>query len=164
MKLYVVLIAGVFISLLSCQNQEAKPETKNKSAETDTANFTAIRWIDSVKDIGTVDAGKIAEIKFKFQNVGNKPLFIIAAQPGCGCTVADYPKGAIAPGEEGEITANFDTKKGGGGSFRKSISVTTNTKPATSNYIFFFGNIKASDKSSKTGEPAEDGKSGEQSE
>jgi hypothetical protein len=123
---------------LSCQNRE---ETLTKASK-DSANYTAIQWVDSLKNIGNVNAGTQTQIKFRFKNVGTKPLFIIAARPGCGCTIADYPKGAISPGAEGVITANYKANKGAEGSFRKNISVTANTKGSTNHNIFFYGEIK----------------------
>ncbi len=137
MKTFVFIVCS-FIAFASCQNDEANiTRTAN-----DTANYTSIKWIDSVKNIGSVVAGTKKEIKFRFKNTGTKPLFIIAARPGCGCTIADYPKQAIAPNAEGVITANYDIHKGTQGEFRKNISVTANTKGTTYHNIFFYGEIK----------------------
>lgn len=141
MKVSVLIIAGI-VAFASCGGNDVKTAATTNKAATDTANYTSIQWIDSLKDIGEVEAGKVAEIKFRFRNTGEKPLFIISAQPGCGCTVADYPKEAIAPGAEGVIKANYDVKKGATGDFRKSITVTTNTRGNNSAFIFFFGKVK----------------------
>ncbi len=137
MRIYFSIIAC--IGLVSCNG---KNEKVLSAAAKDTANYTSIKWIDSVKNIGNVEAGKKAEIKFRFKNTGGKPLYIISAEPGCGCTVADFPKEAIAPGAEGLITANYDVHAGSEGEFRKNIHVTTNTKGSDSHYIFFYGGIK----------------------
>jgi hypothetical protein len=140
MKPYIV-IASVILALASCGQPDVKKTSTTNSAN-DTANYTTIQWIDSVKDVGTLNFGERAEIKFRFRNSGDKPLLVISAQPGCGCTVADYPKEAIAPGQEGVITAGFDSKKGSPGEFRKNIVVTTNTKGSTSTVLYFNGVIK----------------------
>jgi len=134
------LIIAAFVGFAACQNQDNKAETAGILK--DTATFTTIQWIDSVKNIGGVAAGDKAEIKFRFKNTGSSPLFVISAQPGCGCTVADYPKEAVAPGGEGIITAAFNAAKGSTGTFRKNISVTTNTKGNTGHTIFFYGEIR----------------------
>lgn len=140
MKVYFIVIAAI-VSLTACQNQDVKKKDLSRIAE-DSTNFTSIQWLDSLKDIGTVDAGKKAEIKFRFKNTGEKPLFIISAVPGCGCTIADYPKEAIAPGREGLITAGYNVNTETKGEFRKNIHVTTNTKGTTDHYIYFYGAIK----------------------
>lgn len=133
-----IIIFCLIICLTSCQGEDAKIA----KVANDTAHYTSMRWIDSVKNIGVVNAGSKTEIKFRFKNTGTKPLFIIAARPGCGCTVADYPKEAIAPNAEGLITAGFASQKGTQGQFRKNISVTANTKGTTYHNIFFYGEIK----------------------
>ena len=141
-----ILTIAVFAA---CQTQETKKQpvpvgkTINTKLLTDTSGFTTIKWIDSVKNIGLVSPGKKAEIEFRFKNTGKKPLFIVAAEPGCGCTVADYPKEAIAPGSEGVITAGNDVKAGAKGEFRKNIHVKTNTKDKTDTYIFFYGKVRS---------------------
>jgi hypothetical protein len=150
MKLFFTAIAAI-VAFTACNSNEVKQTNSGDTTGnalhaqllTDTTGYTQIKWIDSVKNIGLVTAGKKVEITFRFQNVGTKPLFIVDAQPGCGCTIADYPKEAIAPGKEGIITANFDVKAGTEGEFRKNIHVKTNTKEKTDTYIFFYGRIKS---------------------
>jgi len=140
MKIFIIIFC-VIIGLTSCEGEDAKIA----KAANDTVNYTSIHWIDSIKNIGFVNAGTKTEIKFRFKNTGTKPLFIIAARPGCGCTVADYPKEAIAPNGQGIITADYNTQKGTHGEFRKNISVITNTKGSTNQNIFFYGEIKKED-------------------
>ena len=50
--------------------------------------------------------------KFKFKNTGDGPLVIHQAIASCGCTVPQYPKEPIKPGESGEVTVNFDNGAG----------------------------------------------------
>ena len=144
-----VLALLIFITLGACQSQQTKKVTAvpgthevNTKKLSYNSGYTTIKWIESVKNIGLVPAGQKAEIQFRFKNTGKKPLFIVSAEPGCGCTIADYPKEAIAPQSEGVITANFDVKAGAQGDFRKNIHVKTNTKDKTDTYIFFYGKVK----------------------
>jgi hypothetical protein len=76
--------------------------------------------------MGTITAGDKLTVAFRFKNTGDKPLVIESVQPSCGCTVANYPKEAIAPGGTGEITGAFDSK-GKEGLQRKSMTVLANT-------------------------------------
>jgi hypothetical protein len=140
MKLFFFIIVILF-SLTACENHDEQKKYLSKLAK-DTATFTNIQWIDSLQDIGVVEAGKKTEIRFRFKNVGQKPLLIISAEPGCGCTIADYPKEPIAPAAEGIITAAYNVNAGTSGEFRKNIHVTTNTKGTQSHYIYFYGKIK----------------------
>ncbi len=139
MKSFSSLLITIWL-LQSCQsNNLSNKDLKIKAA--DTANYTSIKWLDSLKDIGNVPAGKTAAISFKFMNTGSKPLYVINVRPGCGCTLADYPKEPILPGKTGIVKAGYNVHKDGQGDFRKNIRVTTNTKEKTDNYIFFYGTI-----------------------
>lgn len=77
-------------------------------------------------DFGNVPDGKSVSYSFKFTNTGDQPLIINQAFPGCGCTVTDYTKEPIAPGESGEVKAVFNSDKDFPGKFQKSITVRSN--------------------------------------
>lgn len=67
---------------------------------------------------------------FKFTNSGDKPLIISNAVGSCGCTVPEYPKEPIPPGETGEIKVVYKPGKQKG-SQTKTVTITANTEPAT---------------------------------
>ena len=139
MKSIRFLIITIWL-LQACQSNSISDEDLTKKAA-DTVNFSSIKWLDSLKDIGNIPAGKTAVISFRFLNSGNKPLYVINVRPGCGCTLADYPKQPILPGKIGVIKADYNVHKDGQGDFRKNLRVTTNTKEKTDNFIFFYGTI-----------------------
>jgi hypothetical protein len=165
MKLYPLMIC-LFI-LVACNDTHDTADTTASNEESkqvsnpagDTANYTTVRWIDSVENLGVLTKGENKEISFRFVNTGDKPLFIISANPGCGCTVADYPKEPIQPGEEGTIKAGYDTKNQHVGAFHKSISVVTNTLGNASHNLVFTGEIITDEKtvSEQTPEPVATG-------
>ena len=63
---------------------------------------------------------------FKFTNTGDKLLVIHQAMASCGCTVPQFPKEPIKPGESGEITVTYNGAGKFPGHFKKSITVQTN--------------------------------------
>lgn len=65
---------------------------------------------------------------FKFTNAGDGPLVIHQAIASCGCTVPQYPKEPIKPGESGIITVTYDGAGKFPGHFRKTITLRTNSK------------------------------------
>lgn len=135
-------VSAVFAILLAaCKNTPVNDTTAAAQSVTDSANYTSIQWFDSAQNLGALAFGDKKSIRFHFRNTGNKPLFIVSAIPGCGCTVADFPKGAIAPGEKGEIVAEFDTNKSNPGHFNKAITVVTNTTGSNSYTLTFEGEI-----------------------
>ena len=123
-------LAGCLFTLLSvlmisCGNS-AKPDVK--SALVDTANFTTIQWLDSVsRNYGTVVEGEKVNVAYRFRNAGTTPLVIGQVRPSCGCTIAEQPQKPIAPGEEGEIKAVFNSEHHPGIN-HKTLFVNANTK------------------------------------
>ncbi len=86
----------------------------------------AITVRETVFDFGTLLEGKKAVHKFVVKNTGNAPLVIEEIKTTCGCTTADYTRGGIAPGAEGEVTLQVDTKGYGGQKITKTATVVTN--------------------------------------
>jgi hypothetical protein len=66
--------------------------------------------------------------RFKFTNTGTKPIKIQSVMTSCGCTTAALSKTDYAPGESGEIAANF-VPGGRTGRQDKRIMVTTSAAP-----------------------------------
>ncbi len=65
---------------------------------------------------------------FTFTNAGNAPLIINQAVASCGCTVPEYTKKPIQPGQKGEIKVTYNGTGKFPGPFKKSITVRTNGK------------------------------------
>ncbi len=64
----------------------------------------AIKFDPPVADFGEMVIDAPETLTVKICNILDVPITITAAKPGCGCTVADYPKDPIAPGECGIST------------------------------------------------------------
>ena len=79
-------------------------------------------WVTRVKEFGVLPTGPAAEFTFTFTNTGTEPITIAEAAPSCSCTVADYTKTPIAPGEKGWVKAVYETQ-GHPGFFKKFIRV-----------------------------------------
>ncbi|MDR2284933.1 MAG: DUF1573 domain-containing protein [Sphingobacterium sp.] len=77
-------------------------------------------------DFGTIPFNKPASFEFGFTNTGDAPIIVSEVAPSCGCSVADFSKAPIKPGDSGKIkvTYNAATK----GPFTKSFTVKSNTK------------------------------------
>ena len=65
---------------------------------------------------------------FTYTNVGNAPLVITQALASCGCTVPEYTKQPVMPGQKGEIKVTYNGAGKFPGHFKKSITVRTNGK------------------------------------
>ncbi len=89
---------------------------------------TAITFAAMEHDFGKVEQNTENEYIFKFTNSGTNPLVIYKAKGSCGCTVPQYPKEPIAPGEEGEIKVVYKPGKQKNKQ-TKWVTVTANTEP-----------------------------------
>ena len=91
-------------------------------------NAPIIKFDAEVIDLGTFMRydDPSSQCEFKFINTGKEPLIISKAKGSCGCTVPQWPKEPILPGEHGIIKVNYDEKRVG--SFNKSITITSNAK------------------------------------
>ncbi|MEH6537881.1 MAG: DUF1573 domain-containing protein [Psychroserpens sp.] len=83
-----------------------------------------IEFKTDVIDYGTIEKGADGVRVFEFTNTGNAPLIISKAKSTCGCTVPDWPKAPIMPGETGEIRVKYDTNRVN--PIRKTITVSSN--------------------------------------
>ena len=63
---------------------------------------------------------------FTYTNVGEQNLIINQAIASCGCTVPEYTKTPIKPGEQGIIKVTYNGAGKFPGHFKKSITVRTN--------------------------------------
>lgn len=65
---------------------------------------------------------------FTYTNTGDAPLIINQAVASCGCTVPEYTKTPVKPGEKGTIKITYNGEGKFPGHFKKSITVRTNGK------------------------------------
>jgi len=98
-------------------------------------------------DFGTIkeDGGKVKAV-FVFKNTGDKNLFILNAEPSCGCTVGEWTKDSIPPGKTGTVTAIFDPKNMVG-IIDKTVGVYTNAMYSSVIVLELRGEVIARDKS-----------------
>jgi hypothetical protein len=111
-------------------------------AEMDTAHYTIIQWKDTLNNFGTIKTGDSAHLKFQFTNIGKTPLFILNTRTSCGCTVTDFPKDPVMPGNSGFIRVTY--KSGAQtGEINKTITVIANTKKSKNSSLIIRGTVQA---------------------
>jgi hypothetical protein len=93
-------------------------------AQTPAAKATALTFEKTTLDYGTVKHNSEPLRTFKFKNTSGKPVIITNATGSCGCTVPEWPKQPIGPGESSKIDVRYDTNRPG--PFTKTVTVTTN--------------------------------------
>lgn len=109
--------------------------TGKKQGDTGTASQsrtkTSITYDKREHDFGKIKQGDQVECAFKVTNTGNEPLIIENAKGSCGCTVPEYPKDPIPPGESRDIKVKFNSA-GKANANTKTVTITANTDPIES--------------------------------
>jgi len=139
------ILTGSFIAI-SCNTAE-KGSQDVASVMQDSTKYTTIEWLDTAIDFGSKKMGEIVNITFRCKNTGDKPLYLFNVHPSCGCTLADYTKEPIAPGQQGRIDAQFDTKKSHPGEVHKSVFVSANNSNNAPSNLKFSGIVLPADSS-----------------
>ena len=91
-----------------------------------TGDATSAEFSKMTHDFGTIAPNKIYNTVFTVKNTGTKDLFISDAVGSCGCTIPEWSKAPIKPGETSEIKVAFDaTQKAG--EQKKTVTIVSNT-------------------------------------
>jgi len=138
MTKYVLLLAAAF-SIYSCAEKQPTEGEAPLDTELVTSPATAtgdpetapiMTFEKDVHDFGKIIQGEKVSYMFKFKNTGKSDLLITDAKGSCGCTVPEYPKTPVKPGEDGTINVIFDST-GKTGQQNKKVTITANTVPNT---------------------------------
>jgi uncharacterized cupredoxin-like copper-binding protein len=81
-------------------------------------------------DFGMMVQGEKLSYTFKFTNTGGSDLLISDASSTCGCTIPDFSKAPVKPGEQGKVEVVFNSS-GKSGHVSKSVRLLTNAQPNT---------------------------------
>ena len=120
----ILLLLNVFF-IFSCSKKDEK-----RIDSSVIENMTEIKFERTVLDFKSVESGEVVQGSFVFTNEGKYPLVIYEVNTSCGCTVADYPRGEIAPREKGMISVKYDSEGSAGMRISKEVTVNANTTPA----------------------------------
>lgn len=136
---FILLVIGLVLQ--SCKN---RPEGENETGiSTDVvsnpatasgsgSDITLPKMVfDNIEhDFGEIAQGEKVKHAFKFTNEGENTLIISDVSAKCGCTVTEWPKIPIRPGESNEIEVVFSSD-GKAGRQVNVITVITNSMPNT---------------------------------
>lgn len=132
-------LLGIFAIVFMATFQLAAQATPTEGTPAP-ASKAVLSFESDVVDYGTIDQGSDPLRYAKFTNTGTEPLIISGAKGSCGCTVPNWPKDPIMPGETSQIEIRYDTKRVGG--INKTVTVTSND-PAGKHTIRVVGTINA---------------------
>ena len=132
-NLFVISLVVIGLSFASC-DKDATKKIKTENLEVAKERDSEIKlggprfkFDKTEHDFGTINEGDVVETVFSFTNVGKSELIITSAKGSCGCTVPDWPKEPIMPGEAGEIKVKFNSYRKPNLQ-QKQITLRTNTE------------------------------------
>ena len=114
-------------SKIDTSKQKKRTEVTLDQVDTETnaqMEFEEVEW-----NFGEITQGESVKYAFKFTNTGSDPLIITSAKGSCGCTVPEWPREPIAPGDNGVIDVKFNSK-GKKGKQNKRVTLITNMVPS----------------------------------
>ena len=90
--------------------------------------YPVITFEKTSHDFGQIIRGERVSYRFKFKNTGKLPLIISDVPSSCGCTVPEFSKLPVSPGEEGYVLVTFNSQTENG--YRtKTVTVVSNAQP-----------------------------------
>jgi hypothetical protein len=135
----VILISLVAFYGSSCKQQGENNNllptdiVKNPNSAQGNVNtdMPVIEFEKDFYDFGRIIQGEKVSYSFKFTNKGSSDLIISKVSSSCGCTVGDFSRTPIKPGESDKIEVKFDSDNRSGFQ-NKTITVLSNAQPSTS--------------------------------
>ena len=103
------LIIVIAFSVFAC-----KPAVK-------TGDKTSIDFVQHEIDMGKLEYKMPETVEIPFENTGENALVIYKVEASCGCTVPEWSKKPVKPGEKGHISVTYDSEFPG--RFQKTINV-----------------------------------------
>lgn len=132
MKKIALLAIAVGLLSVSCKQNDASNRineenvSQSEQASSETNGTPVIEFNETTHDFGDIANNESVETEFDVKNTGNADLVIINASASCGCTVPEYQKTPIKPGETSKLKVRFQT--GATGLQQKTVTLKTNTE------------------------------------
>ncbi|TKC10819.1 DUF1573 domain-containing protein [Pedobacter polaris] len=126
-----LLVAFTVLSFAACtQDKSQTIEDKAEKAVPSVLSEDApkVKFEKEIYDFGVIEQGEVVTFDFKFKNTGKTPLIITDATATCGCTVPEFPKTPVKPGEGGIIKVVFNSA-GKIGMQDKQVTLVSNANP-----------------------------------
>ncbi len=118
------------MAVTACGSQSGKESSRATDAmDTTKGIYPVMTFEKESHNFGNVEEGEQVEYSFKFTNTGKRDLLITKAEASCGCTVPEWPKEPLKPGESGYMKVKFDSKGRPEGYTEKELYIQANTDP-----------------------------------
>jgi hypothetical protein len=108
------------------KEREQQQAAQSQQAVNTNPNAPDIVFNKVVHNYGDINQNDDGRCEFTFKNEGKEPLILSNVRSSCGCTVPEWPRQPILPGESEVIKVKYDTKRVG--PINKNVQVYSNAK------------------------------------
>lgn len=108
------------------QERERQQQAQTQQVVNTNPNAPDIVFDKIVHNYGDINQNDDGSCEFTFKNEGKEPLILSNVRSSCGCTVPEWPRQPILPGESEVIKVKYDTKRIG--PINKNVQVYSNAK------------------------------------
>jgi hypothetical protein len=119
-----IAIAVLAVFAAGCNSSGNSDARKSLTAESDTGK-AIITFSTMEHNFGVVTEGEKVAHLFSFTNTGTSALLLSSAATSCGCTVPEFSRKPVAPGQKGSLEVIFNSA-GTDGFQTKTITVQSN--------------------------------------
>ncbi len=102
--------------------------TPKEQMDSDNIPSTIVRFKSQTMNFDKAKEGEVLQFTYHFTNTGKNPLYFYDVSAPCGCTVPEWSREPVAPGEKGEILVTFNTQSKKGMQ-TKLVKILSNTEP-----------------------------------
>lgn len=128
MKKLLILFTALFMTMslsVMAQNQSTSANSsQNAKGATKNSHSPYMEFDKLVHDYGTIMENGDGNCVFTLTNTGREPLILTDAHSSCGCTVPQWTKSPILPGQSTEIKVEYKTSRIG--PINKSVTISSN--------------------------------------
>jgi len=121
---FIILSAAVFAQVEEKPAKKIKGKKKEIMVEDTTPKVPEIKFTFLVYDYGNILKNADGTCYFEFKNTGGADLQLTNVSSSCGCTVPQWPKEPIPPGQSAQIKVSYNTSRVG--IINKSVYVDSN--------------------------------------
>ena len=112
----------LFFTLLLARWEVYFTPNPNAEAAFFTEQKSLVEWAEGREhDFGDMRQNAPQTYVFRFKNLGEVPILLETVRTSCGCTAARWTETAIAAGQTGEVSIEYDAYQTG--DFNKKIRV-----------------------------------------
>jgi hypothetical protein len=124
LSLLSIMSLAVFAQVEEKAEKKSKEKKKERIVEDTLPKVPEITFKSLVHDYGNIYKNDSGVCNFEFKNTGKADLQLTNVSSSCGCTVPEWPKEPVAPGQSAIIKVSYNTANVG--TINKSVFVDSN--------------------------------------